>query len=141
MRNTRTTRKGDPFMSSMQRLVGRGKKTRRLGKVEVIERADYEALELDTNVELILGLMHVEGVLAEEVRQLAGDKYARKGEAQVGRRHGANLGSVGLAGQRVGRSVCRGCAASAARSRCAATGRFMGVRARLTSGFCAGCFS
>jgi transposase-like protein len=96
----------------MQRLVGRGKKSRRLGKVEVIERADYEGLELDTKVELILGLiplglMHVEEVLADEVRQLAGDKHARKGEAQVGRRHGANPGSVRLAGQRVAIRVPR----------------------------------
>jgi len=71
-------------MSSMHGLVSRGKKPRRLGKVEVIERADYEGLELDTKVELILGLiplglMHVEEVLAEEVRQLASDKHARKG--------------------------------------------------------------
>jgi len=99
-------------MSSMQRLVGRGKKSRRLGKVEVLERADYEGLELDTKVELILGLiplglMHVEEVLADEVRHLAGDKHARKGDAQVGRRHGANPGSVRLAGQRVAIRVPR----------------------------------
>jgi putative transposase len=99
-------------MSSMQRLVGRGKKSRRLGKVEVVKRADYPGLELDTKVELILGLiplglMHVEEVLADEVRELAGDKHARKGEAQVGRRHGANPGSVRLAGQRVAIRVPR----------------------------------
>jgi len=99
-------------MNSMQRLVGRGKKSRRLGKVEVIERGDYEGLELDTKVELILGLiplglMHVEEVLAQEVRELAGDKYARKGEAQVGHRHGANPGSVRVAGQRVAIQVPR----------------------------------
>ena len=99
-------------MNSMQRLVGRGKKSRRLGKVEVIERADYEGLELDTKVELILGLiplglMHVGEVLADEVRQLAGDKHARKGDAQVGRRHGVNPGSVRLAGQRVAIRVPR----------------------------------
>lgn len=99
-------------MSSMQRFMGRGKKSRRLGKVEVVERAAYEGLELDTKVELILGLiplglMHVEEVLAEEVRQLAGDKHARKGEAQLGRRHGANPGSVRLAGQRVAIRVPR----------------------------------
>ncbi len=99
-------------MSSMQRVVGRGKKSRRLGKVEVLERADYEGLELDTKVELILGLiplglMHVEQVLADEVRHLAGAKHARKGEAQVGRRHGANPGSVRLAGQRVAIRVPR----------------------------------
>jgi transposase-like protein len=45
--------------------------------------------------------MHVEEVLADEVRQLAGERHARKGEAQAGRRHGTNPGSVRLAGQRV----------------------------------------
>jgi len=93
-------------MSSMQHVVGRGKKSRRLGKVDVVERAAYEALELDTKVELILGLiplglMHVEQVLADEVHELAGERHARKGEAQVGCRHGSNPGSVRLAGQRV----------------------------------------
>lgn len=33
-------------MSSMQRLGGRGKKSRRLGKVEVVEWADYEGWSL-----------------------------------------------------------------------------------------------
>jgi len=99
-------------MSSMQRCGGRGKKSRRLGKVEVVERADYEGLELDTKVELILGLiplglMHVGELLQEEVRQLAGDKHVRKGDAQVGRRHGANPGSVRMAGQRVAIRVPR----------------------------------
>lgn len=55
-------------------------------------------LELDAKVELFLGLiplglMHVEGVLADEVRHLAGDKHARKGEAQVGRRYGSSTAS------------------------------------------------
>ncbi len=99
-------------MDSMQRVGGRGKKSRRLGKVEVIDRSDYEAMELDTKVELILGLiplglMHVEEVLAEEVRHLAGDRYARKGKAQIARRHGTNPGSVRMAGQRVAVRVPR----------------------------------
>jgi len=99
-------------MDSMQRVGGRGKKSRRLGKVEVLERSDYEAMELETKVELILGLiplglMHVEEVLAEKVRHLAGDRYARKGEAQIARRHGTNPGSVRMAGQRVAVRVPR----------------------------------
>jgi len=53
-------------------------------------------------VELILGLiplglMHVEEVLADEVLELAGDKHARKSEAQAGCRHRSNPDSVRLA--------------------------------------------
>ena len=63
-------------------------------------------LELDAKVELIrslvpLGLMHVEEVLDAEVTALAGERYARKYASMGGRRHGSNLGTVGLAGQRV----------------------------------------
>ena len=47
-----------------------------------------------------LGLMHVEEMLDDEVTALAGARYARK-DASIGRRHGSNPGTVGLAGQRV----------------------------------------
>ena len=48
-----------------------------------------------------LGLMHIEELLDEEVTALAGERYARKDPSVGGRRHGSNLGTVGLAGQRV----------------------------------------
>lgn len=48
------TGKEEPFMGSMQGLVGRGKKSRRLGKVEVVERANCEVLELDTKTDGIM---------------------------------------------------------------------------------------
>ena len=93
-------------MSSVLRSVRKRKKGRTLGRVEVIRREDYTALELDAKVELIrslvpLGLMHVEEVLDEEVTALAGERYARQAASIGGRRHGSNPGTVGLAGQRV----------------------------------------
>jgi transposase-like protein len=93
-------------MSSVLRSVGKGKKNRKLGEVEVISREEYADLELDARVELIrslvpLGLMHVAELLDQEVRVLAGERYVRKESEVRGRRHGSNPGSVGLAGQRV----------------------------------------
>jgi transposase-like protein len=74
--------------------------------VEVIGREEYTELELDAKVELIrslipLGLMHVQDLLMQELRALAGARYARKDEEQRGRRHGSNPGSIRLGGQRV----------------------------------------
>jgi transposase-like protein len=80
--------------------------------VDVVQRDEYAGLELDVKVELIrrlvpLGLMHVQELLDDEVRALAGVRYERKVESQVGRRHGSNPGSVRLAGQRVAIRVPR----------------------------------
>ena len=99
-------------MSSVLRSVRKRKKGRTLGSVDVMNRADYGALELDAKVELIrslvpLGLMHVEEVLDAEVTALAGARYARKDASLGGRRHGSNPGTVGLAGQRVPMRVPR----------------------------------
>ena len=93
-------------MSSLLRSVKKRKKSRVLGEVEVLSREDYSGLELDSKVEMIralipLGLMHVEELLDEEVKALAGERYARKEAALRGRRHGSNPGTVGLGGQRV----------------------------------------
>ena len=93
-------------MSSVLRSVKKRKKTRRLGKVDVVRREEYEELQVDFKVEMIralvpLGLMHVQELLDDEVRALAGERYARKEESVRGRRHGSNPGTVGLAGQRV----------------------------------------
>ena len=59
-------------MSSVLRPVHRRKKSRRLGKIEVIPRSEYEEMDLDMRVELILGLiplglMHVREVLQDEL--------------------------------------------------------------------------
>jgi len=76
------------------------------GEVDIISREDYAELELDAKVEAIralvpLGLMHVKEVLEQEVTALAGERYSRKETSTLGRRHGSNPGTVGLAGQRV----------------------------------------
>ncbi len=93
-------------MRSLLRLVKKRKKRRVLGEVEVMSREEYSGLELDSKVEMIralipLGLMHVEELLDEEVKALAGERYARKEATLRGRRHGSNPGTVGLGGQRV----------------------------------------
>ena len=76
-------------------------------------REEYGELEVDVKIEMIrslipLGLMHVHELLDDEVKELAGERYARKDELERGRRHGTNPGTVGLAGQRVPIRVPRG---------------------------------
>ena len=93
-------------MGSLLRRVKERKKSRRLGEVEVMEREEYQELEVDTKIEMIrslvpLGLMHVHELLDDEVRALAGERYARKLGLEQGRRYGTNPGTVKLAGQRV----------------------------------------
>ena len=90
-------------MRSLLRSVKKRKKRRVLGEVEVMSREEYSGLELDSKVEMIralipLGLMHVEELLDEEVKALAGERYARKEATLRGRRHGSNPGTVGLWG-------------------------------------------
>ena len=65
-----------------------------------MSREEYSGLELDSKVEMIralipLGLMHVEELLDEEVKALAGERYARKEATLRGRRHGSNPGLGG----------------------------------------------
>jgi transposase-like protein len=98
-------------MSSFPRVVRRGKKQKRLGEAQVIRREDLETTELDARLEMIralipLGLAEIYEVLDEEVRSLAGERYARKIE-EAGSRYGSNRGSVRLGGQRVPISVPR----------------------------------
>ena len=93
-------------MRSVLSSVKKRKKSRRLGEVEIVRREEYAELEVDSKVEMIralvpLGLMHVQELLDDEVKALAGERYARKEESVRGRRHGSNPGTVGLAGQRV----------------------------------------
>ncbi len=93
-------------MSRLPSLARNGKKVKRMGRAEIIRRQDLETGELDTRLEMIralipLGLAEIYAVLDEEVRQLAGERYVRKQEAESGRRHGSNPGSVRLGGQRV----------------------------------------
>ena len=88
------------------RVVGKRKKSKVLGEPRVISREAYEALDLDARIELIralipLGLAHIQEELEKEVMALAGPRYRRKDEEGAGRRHGANPGSVRLAGRKV----------------------------------------
>ena len=75
-----------------------------------MSREEYSGLELDSKVEMIralipLGLMHVEELLDEEVKALAGERYARKEATLRGRDTGAIRGPWGS-----GASGCRfGC--------------------------------
>jgi putative transposase len=92
-------------MSSFVRSVQKRKKSRVLGKVQVIRREEYEAMDLNTKVETIrslvsLSLMHVHELLDNEVEALAGARYARE-DGSPGTRHGSNPGTVRLGGQRV----------------------------------------
>ena len=64
-------------MSSVLRSVKKRKKSRRLGEVEIISRAEYAEFDVDSKVEAIralipLGLMHVAELLDDEVTELAG---------------------------------------------------------------------
>ena len=88
-------------MSSLLRAVKKRKKSHVLGEVEVVSRDEYKGLELDSKVEMIralipLGLMHVEELLDQEVKALAGERYARKEATLRGRRYGSNPGTVGV---------------------------------------------
>jgi hypothetical protein len=85
---------------------------RRLGEVQVVTKSEYEVLDLDAKVELILGLVplglrHVQDVLEQEVRELAGKRYDRKTDAERGRRYETNPGTVKIDGQRIGIRVPR----------------------------------
>jgi transposase-like protein len=78
----------------------------------MVDRSEYEAMDLDTRVELILGLiplglMHVSETLEDEVMALAGAKHERQTGRERGYRHGTNPGSVRLGGQRMGIRVPR----------------------------------
>ena len=90
-------------MGSVVRRMRRRKRC--LGEVRVLQREDYQGLELSAKVELIrslipLGLMHVQMLLDEEVEALAGPRYAHA-DGTTGMRHGSNPGTVVLDGQKV----------------------------------------
>jgi transposase-like protein len=93
-------------MARMPQVVRKRKKSKTLGEPHVITREVYEALELDSRLELIralipIGLAYVQDELEREVTSLAGARYSRKEAEETVRRHGTNPGSVRLAGRRV----------------------------------------
>ena len=84
--------------------VGKDVKTRR-ARVKELSGKPFNLLEVDLKLQLIqelipVGLMHVQEVLQEEVRSLAGERYKRGGLAGYDR-WGKQWGSVYLADQKV----------------------------------------
>lgn len=82
------------------------KKNRIKGMTIPLRRDEFEALELNSRLELImslipLALMVVGEELEQEIEQLAGRRYNRKEDPSTPRRHGHNPGTVKLLNQRV----------------------------------------
>jgi transposase-like protein len=95
---------------SIVRIGGRGKGRRRAA--EASGEIERELLEVDPRVAMIqalipLGLKAVNEVLQEEVTQLAGARYSRRGGLPGYARWGGQQGSVYLADQKVGVRVPR----------------------------------
>ena len=107
-------------MSSVLRPVRKRKQGRTLGRVDILRREEYAALELDPKVELIralvpLGLMHVEELLEAEVTALATPGRTSRPTDGVTVAIPARWGWPGSGC----RFRCRGCGAwPGARSRC-----------------------
>jgi putative transposase len=98
-------------MSSVLRMTARRKK-KRMGKPEIMSRAEYQEQPVDVRVELLralipLGLIAVHEEIDAEVTRLAGERYARKAPEIECCRHGTNPGSVSLGGQRIPVRVTR----------------------------------
>src|SRR6266705_2783332 len=105
----------------MGSLVRRMRKCKRcLGEVRVLQREEYQELELSTKVEMIrslipLGLMHVQMLLQEELEALTGPRYARE-DGAAGMRYGSNAataipGAIGLSSSSVSRAFVEASAA------------------------------
>src|SRR4030065_328176 len=91
--------------------VSKKGKTKMAKRIEVSSLEEYGALNLDVKAALIgelipLGLMHVNEMLQEEVRELAGGKYKREGLPGHDR-WGAQRGSVYIGEQRIPLSIPR----------------------------------
>lgn len=87
-------------------LKGRKTKKKLKGKSLVMTRAEFEALQLETRIEVIkklipMGLMALADELNAEVDRLAGPRYSREAGTAKVHRHGTNPGTVMLEGQRV----------------------------------------
>jgi len=97
-------------MKRLLRMGAKGK-IRKAKKQEVSSLEEYGVLDIDIKATLIgelipLGLMHVNEMLQEEVRELAGERYKREG--LVGHdRWGSQRGSVYIGEQRIPLSVPR----------------------------------
>jgi len=93
-------------MSRVPHVARERKKTKVLGEPRIIDKKDYDEMELDARLELIrslipLGLIKVYEELDNEVISIAGERYRRKKDEGLGNRHGANRGTVMLGGQKM----------------------------------------
>ena len=93
-------------MARLPHIVRQRKKSRIMGKPDVISHQDIAAMQVDARLELIralipIGLAHVAAELEQEVASLAGVRHSRKADQDIPRRHGTNPGSVKLAGQTI----------------------------------------
>lgn len=91
-------------MARLPRLVRKRKKSKIMRRIDIPNRQDIEAMQVDTRIELIrslvpLGLSYVMEELNREVDRLAGARYSRKTDEDIPRRHGTNPGSVKIADQ------------------------------------------
>jgi len=93
-------------MARLPHIVRKRKKSKIMGKPDVINQQDIAAMQVDARLDLIralipIGLAHVAAELEQEVVSLAGDLHSRKAGDDAPRRHGTNPGSVKLAGQTI----------------------------------------
>src|SRR3990170_2606784 len=91
-------------MKRLLRISGKGK-IRNAKKFEIRSLEEYGGLDLDSKAALIeelipVGLMHVNEILQEEVRELTGRRYKREGLAGHDR-WGKQRGSVYIGEQRI----------------------------------------
>jgi len=93
-------------MARLPHIVRKRKKSKVMGKPEVISQQEIAAMQVDVRLDLIralipIGLSHVAAELDQEVVSLAGALHSRKAGEDAPRRHGTNPGSVKLAGQTI----------------------------------------
>ncbi len=93
-------------MARLPHIVRKRKKSKIMGKPDVISHQDIATMQVDARLDLIralipIGLAHVAVELEQEVASLAGVRHSRKVDQDVPRRHGTNPGSVKLAGQTI----------------------------------------
>ena len=71
-------------MKSVTKAARKSKKNQRNGEIPILRMEEYQEMSINTKAELIqslipLGLMHISGLLQDEVRDLAGERYGREG--------------------------------------------------------------
>lgn len=93
-------------MARVPHIAHKRKKSKIIGKPNVINHQDIAAMQVDTRLDLIralipIGLSYVAAELEQEVVNLAGVRNSRKANLDTPRRHGTNPGSVKLAGQTI----------------------------------------